>query len=229
EYPPVRRSFGRNVNTRSRAGLVEFHGIGDEVLKDLSELNGVGGHGRQVIVRNGGVGFLEGWRQVLQDTSEHELSVHALERTAARADARKREQVVDQRLHALDALHREPDELVRVGIEPAVIAARQELRIAGHHAERLLEVVRSNVGELLELGVRSRKLLRRTYALRHVAEHDRIHPALPFDIEPGHRTLCRKHFTTLATAADLTALAHQPRSCRYGAEAAELIPMRAPE
>jgi len=44
----------------------------------------------------------------------------------------------------------EADELVCIGIEFALVASRYQLDVGGHGAERLLEVVRGDVGELLE-------------------------------------------------------------------------------
>ena len=57
------------------------------------------------------------------------------------------------------AVDGEADELVGVVVELALVAARQQLRVARHHAQRLLQVVRGDVGELLELGVRARQLV----------------------------------------------------------------------
>ena len=47
-------------------------------------------------------------------------------------------------------------------VELAPVAPRQELRVAGHHAQRLLQVVRGHVGELLQLAVGARQLGRRS-------------------------------------------------------------------
>ena len=69
------------------------------------------------------------------------------------------EQVVDQRLHPLGAVHGELDVLVGPGVQLARVAALQQLGEARHLAQRLLQVVRGDVGELLELGVRALQLL----------------------------------------------------------------------
>ena len=47
------------------------------------------------------------------------------------------------------------DEAQRVAVEAVLVAAREQLRIAGHGAQRLLQVVRGDVGELLQVGVRA--------------------------------------------------------------------------
>ena len=69
------------------------------------------------------------------------------------------QQVLDQPLHAAGAVHREGDELVGIGVELALVAPGQQLRVAGHHAQRLLQVVRGDVGELPQLLVRAVQLL----------------------------------------------------------------------
>ena len=70
------------------------------------------------------------------------------------------EQVVDQLLHPLGAVDGELDVLVGALVELAAVAALEQLAEAGDLAQRLLQVVRGDVGELLELGVRARELAR---------------------------------------------------------------------
>ena len=41
----------------------------------------------------------------------------------------------------------------------SLVAPRQQLGVAGDGAQRLLQIVRGDVGELLEIGVRARQLL----------------------------------------------------------------------
>ena len=66
-------------------------------------------------------------------------------------DPRERQQVVDQVLHALGAVHGEPDVLVRARVELAAVALLEQLAERRDLAQRLLEVVRGDVRELLEL------------------------------------------------------------------------------
>ena len=65
--------------------------------------------------------------------------------------AREVEQVVDQLLHPLGAVDREGDVLVGALVELPLVAALEHLGEARDLAQRLLEVVRGDVGELLEL------------------------------------------------------------------------------
>ena len=79
---------------------------------------------------------------------------------AAAPDPREREQVVDQRLHPLRAVDGEVDVLVGALVELAAVARLQRLAEARDLAQRLLQVVGGDVGELLELGVGARQLER---------------------------------------------------------------------
>ena len=65
------------------------------------------------------------------------------------------EQVLDEPLHALGAVDGELDVLVGALVELAAVPLLQELGEAGHLAQRLLQVVRRDVGELLEVAVRA--------------------------------------------------------------------------
>ena len=63
------------------------------------------------------------------------------------------EQVVDERLHALDAGDDEVDEAVGVLVQAAAVAAGEQVDKAGDDAQRLGEIVGGHVGELLEVAV----------------------------------------------------------------------------
>ena len=78
----------------------------------------------------------------------------------AAPDAREREQVVDQHLHPLGAVDGEVDVLLAALVELVGVARLQRLAEARDLAQRLLQVVRGDVGELLELGVRALQLER---------------------------------------------------------------------
>ena len=70
-----------------------------------------------------------------------------------RGDARIGEDVLDQTLHAHRTIHRVAYEFARLRIELAGEALLQQLHEADHHAQRLLQVVRGDISELLEVGV----------------------------------------------------------------------------
>ena len=59
-----------------------------------------------------------------------------------------RQQVLDQALHAVGSVDGEGNELIGFGVEFAFVAPGKKLGVAGHHAQRLLQIVRGNVGKL---------------------------------------------------------------------------------
>ena len=74
------------------------------------------------------------------------------------SDARVGQQVLDQTLHAAGAVDGEGDELVGVRVQLALVAPGQQLGIAGHHAQRLLQVVGGDVGKLSQFLIRAIQL-----------------------------------------------------------------------
>ena len=87
------------------------------------------------------------------------------------ADPGVREEVGDELLHAGGAVHGVSDELVRVCVELATVTFAEQLGVARHHAQRLLEVVGSDIGELLEVGVGAAQVQLRPLARTDI--HDR--------------------------------------------------------
>ena len=61
------------------------------------------------------------------------------------------QQVADQAGHPLGPVHGVGDVLVGLGIHLSPIAIAQQLQVAGDHPQRLLEIVRGHVGELLQV------------------------------------------------------------------------------
>ena len=115
-------------------------------------------HPGQVAALDGAAGLLERTGDVLGGPVDEPVEVHRLHRVALATHAREGEQVVDQHLHPLGAVAGELDVLVGALVELAGVAALQQLAEARHLAQRLLQVVRGDVGELLEVGVRAREL-----------------------------------------------------------------------
>jgi signal transduction histidine kinase len=68
------------------------------------------------------------------------------------------EQILNQSLHPFGAVHRVVDVFVGLFIEFPLIALGQELRVGGNHAQRLLQIVRS---ELFETGMWEGELIHR--------------------------------------------------------------------
>ena len=155
EAPGIAFALSREVHPR-RLLASELDRVGDQVLEELAELGGVSGYFRQWIVADLGVALVDRRAEVGQDVAEHAARCRPAEIDATAADARVGQQVVDQCLHPPRAVDRVADVAVGALVELATVAAREELGVADDHPQRLLEVVRGDVGELLELGVRTR-------------------------------------------------------------------------
>ena len=90
-------------------------------------------------------------------------------------DAREGQQVVDQVLHPPRAVDGEADVLVGARVELASVALLEQLAEARDLAQRLLQVVRGDVGELLELGVGALEVLLRVAHRRELGHDPRPH------------------------------------------------------
>ena len=75
------------------------------------------------------------------------------ENPAAGADAGIGEQIGDEPLHAGGALGRAVDVFEGLGVHVFGEAAFQQFHVTAHRAQRLLEVVRGNVGELFQVAI----------------------------------------------------------------------------
>ena len=143
------------------------------------------------------------------------------------ADARERQQVVDQLLHALGAVDGELDVLVGALVELARVALLEHLAEARHLAQRLLEVVRGDVRELLELGVGALELLRLAdqLLLRDLERGDLA------DDAPAHRVDVGPQVDDLARAGGLELAAERAARhlARVAGQAAERHHDDAPE
>ncbi len=80
-------------------------------------------------------------------------------RWAVRPHPAERQQVVEQLLHAFGAVDGVLDVLVGLLVQPARVAALQQLAEACHLPQRLLQVMGGHVGELLEFCVRPLQVL----------------------------------------------------------------------
>lgn len=116
------------------------------------------------------------------------------------------------------------DEFVGIRIQLAVVAATEELGVGRDHPQRLLEIVRGDIGELLQLGVRACQFLRLghqhrrrlsqlllgTLALRHIADNgDRQH--FPVDIEWAEANLDRELAAIFPSGRELEFGPHRTR------------------
>ena len=78
------------------------------------------------------------------------------------------------------AIHREGNKLVGLGVQFALVPPRQKLGVAGYHSQRLLQIVRGDVGKLPQFLVRAvqfldlmQQILFRLFAQGDVADRRR--------------------------------------------------------
>ena len=107
----------------------------------------------QRIQSTDGAAFLYGSAQVLKGCLHHRLAVGLAEIKFLTVHAGIRQQVDDQLLHALGAIHGIVDVAVGRLVQPAGVALGEQLGEAGHHAERFLQIVGGHVGEALQLRI----------------------------------------------------------------------------
>ena len=147
--PDVRRALG-----------AKFERIADQILKQLRELHLVRldcGQGAMVQI---GAGLLDRLAQSAQHLIEDRTGLCRAQRQALRADARVSQQIIDQLLHAFGALDSVVNVLVGARVDLPAVAIAEELGIARHHPQRLLQIVSRDVSKLLELGIRALQLAR---------------------------------------------------------------------
>ena len=143
----------RDLHAR-RLVAAELDRVGDQVLQDEPEQRPLAVDLGQAPAHLDGGAASPRSRARASSGVLHELAdVDELALALDAADPREGEQVVDQRLHALGAVDGEVDVLLAALVELPRVAALEHLAEARHLAQRLLEVVRGDVGELLELGV----------------------------------------------------------------------------
>jgi hypothetical protein len=63
------------------------------------------------------------------------------------------QQIGDHPLHSGGAIDGVGDELAGIAVQLILVARLEKLDVAGHHAQRLLQVVRHDIGKLLQFGV----------------------------------------------------------------------------
>src|SRR6266496_415664 len=182
EAPLLAMGDGGDVDRRRLAGPAELDGVSNEVLEHLAEAAGVPREGGEGAAGHRRVALLDRGSQVEERLIERRAHVDHPRRLFDPADAGELEQATDERLHALRAFDCIVDVLLRLLVHLPGVALLEELHVARDHPERLLEVVRRDVGELLELRVRPRQRVRlfpqRVLgggALGHLAAKLRVH------------------------------------------------------
>ena len=166
--------------------LAELDRIADQILKQLDQLQAVRHDGWQGLDVDLGTALLDRAGQPIQRLLQGRRTVHPCQRLRLGGDARIGQDVVDHALHAHGTVDRESHEFPGIGIELVGQTLLQQLHVADDHAQGLLQVVRGNIGELLEFRVGARQrvgqgLQRRTGLalpgdVGHCAQHARRSP-----------------------------------------------------
>lgn len=132
---------------------MELQGVGEQVLPEHAELGGVAEHGGQRVVGDLRARLLRRHAEGAQGALDECLEVDLAALVVHPAHTGEGQQVVDEHLHAVGAVDGEGDVLVGALVELLAVAPLEELGEAGDLAQGLLEVVRGDVGELLQFGV----------------------------------------------------------------------------
>ncbi len=136
-----------------RSVAMEFQRVADQVLEELHTLQAVGPYRRQGTAFDACTGLVDGGLQIGKRFVDHLVEGNELFRTFAAADARERQDVAHQFVHARRPFDRTTDEVATTVIEFGAIAFIQQTEERADHAQRFLQIVRADVGELLQLGV----------------------------------------------------------------------------
>src|SRR5918999_4712864 len=118
---------------------VELERVAHQVLEELPELDLVGVHRGHGVVGHHRARLLDRRAQVVERAAQRRLARNRLEVLALGAHARVGEEILDQLLHARRALEDVRHELARVAVELRLVAPAEELGVARHHAQRLLQ------------------------------------------------------------------------------------------
>src|SRR5581483_9293084 len=137
----------------------KLYGVADQVLEQLRELRRVDGAERHGIARHHRARLLDGDLEIRQRLLQRLAEIAGLERTRARAHPRVAQKVVDERLHAQRPAHGVLDQLIGSAVQHVAVTLLQQLHAARDGAQRLLQIVRCDVGELSELAVAALQLI----------------------------------------------------------------------
>lgn len=171
ELPELTFPVSRDVNTRRFLGS-KLYRIGEQVLKQGSELHLVGEYFGHFIPRYGCARLLCHAVYIHQRPLQNSGGLRGFEaRFVFTAGLRVGEDILEQLPHAAGAIHNKGNEVIRVCIELALVAAREQLGIVANRAQRLLQVVRDREREPLQFILRALKRLLQPLPLRRIASY----------------------------------------------------------
>ncbi len=180
----------------------------EEVLQQPTELVAVPADGGQPPHFHLGRGLEHPGPKVVHHVVGHRVEVDLLEGGPLATDPGIGQEAVDQTLHTAGPVHGVADELARLIVECVGVAALEQLQVARHHAEGLLQVVRGRVRELFEVGVRALQLPRAPAQL--ALGLDTFRHVLDGQQEQAGRTLVAKQRTSVHAHHAASALREPP-------------------
>src|ERR1700722_12990093 len=122
-------------------GTTVLDRVPDEILKYLRQLRFICRDGGQRIVGYNRTALLDCCSQVYKRFLQRVLAGNLAEFPLICSCTRIGQQILDQPLHAVAPVYREGDELIGIGVEAPLVALGQQLRVTGHHPQRLLKIV----------------------------------------------------------------------------------------
>ena len=100
----IAATLGRDMNIR-RIIAVKLDGVGDQVLKQLNQLRGVGRYGREGGVRHHRAALLNSHSQIGEGVVENGIAVGGLKGFPLRVNPGISQQAVKHRFHPVYAVH----------------------------------------------------------------------------------------------------------------------------
>src|ERR1044071_1519621 len=146
-------ALAAHFDARRHALAVELQRIADEVLQELAHLQRIGVDRRQRADDDLAAGVVRAELEVVRDFAGDLPEVDGGEGLGLRRDARKRQEIVDENLHPLRGGLHAVDVVARLRGELAGVLGLQAVAEGLDLPQRLLQVVRGDVGEVLELAV----------------------------------------------------------------------------
>ena len=140
--------------------VVVLHGVDDQVVEDLADPHAVGADdGQRARDAHLDPLLLQRDGERVEDLGDDLVEVHPVDGEVDAAEARELEERVDQRLHAAGQPHQRLELGAPLVVELVGVVLDQEAREVVDAAQRLLEVVRGDVGEVVQLLVALVQLL----------------------------------------------------------------------
>src|SRR5215472_7189322 len=153
ELPLAAVLLGGETDDRGHINTAELDRVAHQVREQLYQQRPVSGDHGQPVDGDGGVAVLYRGLELRHRLAGDLVEVDRAEVSTGLTDAREREQVVDQALHALRAIDRVGDVLPGSLVELVGVPRLKHLAETGHFAQRFLQVMGGDVGELLEFPV----------------------------------------------------------------------------